>query len=139
MKFKIGNVSFFPLEVVRKPSNLIILLLLIIIFSNVFTMWGETLSDRRLYGSSEDFQTLNGEFKYTLIMSKFTTAEQESLELNNAFDRFKYENTLFKNALLYRTSEYYNINVWKFWKWYRYFGTSYILSYPYLENKINRK
>ncbi|RNL54223.1 hypothetical protein D7004_09030 [Pedobacter jejuensis] len=102
-------------------------------------MWGEVFSGRSPYGSSEDFQTLNGEFKYTLKMSKFTTAEEELLELNNAFDKFKEENTLFQKAILYRTSEYYNINVWKLWKWYRYFETSHILSYPYLENKTNIK
>ncbi|WP_148042778.1 hypothetical protein [Pedobacter jejuensis] len=139
MKFKIGNVSFFPFEVIRRLSYLILFLFLVIFFSNVFTMWGEVFSGRSPYGSSEDFQTLNGEFKYTLKMSKFTTAEEELLELNNAFDKFKEENTLFQKAILYRTSEYYNINVWKLWKWYRYFETSHILSYPYLENKTNIK
>ena len=135
MKFKIGNITFFPSELVRKPSHIILNIILIIIFSNVFTMWGEALSGRTPYGSSEDFQTLNGEFKYTLMMSKFTTAEEELFELNKAFDRFKDDHPLSKNATIYRTSEYYNINVWQFWKWYRYFETSHILSYPYLEKK----
>lgn len=121
----------------QKPSELIILLLLIIVFGNVFTMWGDAFAGRTPYGSSEDFQTLDGEFKYTLILSKFTTTEEELLEMNTAFNKFKEEHPLYKDSKLYRTSEYYNINVWMFWKWYRYFETGHIMSYPYLsaENK----
>ncbi len=66
-------------------------------------------------------------------MKKFSTAEEHLIELNGAFNLFKKENPLFKNAVIYRTNEYYNINVWKFWKWYRYFEKGHILNYPYLE------
>ena len=119
MKFKIGTITFVPLEVIRKPSGILSLLLLFIFFSNVVVMWGDALSNRSPYGSSEDFQTLDAEFKYTLQLSKFTTPEEEILALNNAFDKFKEEHPKYKSAILYRTSEYYNIHAWKFWKWYR--------------------
>lgn len=135
MKFRIGSAVIYPFELVRKPANIIITVLLIIVFGNVFTMWGDVFSGRLPYGSSEDFQTLNGEFKYTMIMSKFTTAEEELSELNNAFDSFVKDHPTFKNAIIYRTSEYYNIHVWMFWKWYRYFEKNHILQYPYLDLK----
>lgn len=46
MKFKIGEITFFPFEIVRKPFDRLILLLLVIFLSNVFTMWGELFSGR---------------------------------------------------------------------------------------------
>ncbi|RZL34573.1 MAG: hypothetical protein EOO96_09340, partial [Pedobacter sp.] len=133
MTTKPGKITFTPRKMIRKPSSILILLLLIIVFSNVFTMWGETFLGRSPYGSSEDFQTLNGEFKYTLVLSKFTTPKEEITTLNDEFNKFKKEYPQHANSTLYRTSEYYDINVWMFWKWYRFFETSHIRAYPYLK------
>ena len=135
MTTKANKITFSPQALVREPSTVIILILLTIFFSNVFTMWGEALSGNTPYGSSEDFQTLDGEFKYTLVLSKFTTADEEIATLNDAFSKFKKEYPQLTNTTLYRTSDYYNINAWMFWKWYRFFETGHIRAYPYLENE----
>ncbi|MCZ4244799.1 hypothetical protein [Pedobacter punctiformis] len=137
MKFKIGTVTFFPGELIRSPKHLIICLLLFIFFSNVLTMWGGAFSGRTPYGSSENFKTLNGEFEHLVVISKGSnTAEQALLALNNDFNKFKQNNPQYKDLVLYRTSEYYNISPWMFWKWYRYFGVrQYFKKYPFLNDK----
>ncbi|MFN0254149.1 hypothetical protein [Pedobacter ureilyticus] len=133
MTAKTSKITFTPRELVRKPSTIIILVLLILFFSNVFTMWTEAFAGNTPYGSSEDFQTLDGGFKYTLVLSKFTTADEEIAILNEAFDKFKKEYPKHINNTLYRTSDYYNINAWMFWKWYRFFETGHIRAYPHLD------
>ncbi len=135
MNPKTGKIHFTPKALLKNPLGLVILLLLFLFFSNVFTMWGEAFSGNIPYGSQENFQTYNGEFKHTLILSKFTTAEEEIEELTNNFETFKKDNPEFENLKLYRTSNYYNIKWWMFWKWYRYFETGHIRQYPYLDTK----
>ena len=133
MKFKIVNTAFYPLEILKSPFHLLICFLLIIIFSNVMTGWVEAISGNLPYGSYENFKTANGEFEQAIIVTKGTTKKKELDVLNNDFNKFKQKNPQYKDLILYRTSEYYNIQPWMFWKWYRYFENGPILEYPYLE------
>jgi len=135
MKFKIGNTTFYPGEILKSPLHLTIYVVLGIFFSNVFTGWVEVISGNLPYGSYENFKTLNGEFEQSIMVTKGTTKKKELSVLNNDFNKFKKENPQYKDLILYRTSAYYDIHPWMFWKWYRYFENGPILEYPYLEVK----
>lgn len=135
MKFTIGNTTFFPKELLISPIHLAISVVLFIVFCNVITGWVEAISGNLPYGSFENFQTRNGEFEQSIMVTKGTTKKKELAALNDDFIKFKKENPQYKDLILYRTSKYYDIHPWMFWKWYRYFENGPILEYPYLAAK----
>ena len=102
------------------------------------TIWGDAF-EGRLYGYYDTFKTLNGEFEELVIMSSKAIKPEDALsKLDADFEQFKKDNPQYKKLILYRTSKYYNVEPWMFWKWYRYagLGRSEVIKYPYVDTNL---